>query len=406
MLFKKLEKQKVFRDVIHQYIHVDYEIILQLIDSKEVQRLRRIHQLGGTYMVYHNAEHSRFSHSLGVYEIVRRMINEVDSINLALSEYEKIVVMIAGLLHDVGHMPFSHSFESISDVSHEEFSIKIILDKNTEINKILTRENKRLAKDVAKVIEHKHPHKLLNQLISGQLDADRMDYLLRDAYFTGTSYGKFDLERVLRTIRVENDILVVKESGIHSIENYILARYHMYWQVYYHPVGCSFEKILESYFKRLKYLYNNNDELVSRFDKIIPFLEQRATVIDHYNLDENIMMFYVSESIDSKDSILSDLAERLINRKLFDSETITEKEEYEKIEKEFKKTEFDKEYYLLTDKNKQTTYQPYKRTTGYNIDILLHDGEIKELSHCSNIVEALVKGKIKEEIRVYFPKID
>lgn len=401
---KKLSETKVFRDVIHHYIHVEDEVIWNLINTREVQRLRRIHQLGGTYEVYHNAEHSRFSHSLGVYEIVRRMINEVESINKELSDYDKMVAMIAGLLHDVGHMPFSHSFESISMVNHEQFSIDIISDERTEVNKVIEKECPNMAKDVAKVLKHEYPKMIVNQMISGQLDADRMDYLLRDAYFTGTSYGYFDLERILRTIRCYNNCLLVKASGMHSVENYILARYHMYWQVYYHPVGSAFEKGLESYFKRLRFLYNQGNNLVQSFTRLIPFLEKKADVIDHFNLDENVMMYYLMESMNSDDQILSDLARRLINRDLFECKTIKDVAEKEKYLKITEEAGYDKEYYLLEGSNKQNTYQPYRGGSGYNISILTSDGEVKELSECSSIVNALVHGKDKKEERIYFPK--
>ena len=243
----KTEETKVLRDPIHGYIHVDLKVVWDCINAKEMQRLRRIHQLGGDFQVYHTAEHSRFSHSLGVYEIVRRMVYEIDQLREVLSDYEKAVVMLAGLLHDIGHGPFSHAFEGISTYKHEEYTVKIIME-NSEIHQILAACDARLPEDVASIIQYRHAKECMNQLVSGQLDADRMDYLLRDAYFTGTSYGKFDLERILRTIRVKNGRIVVKASGIHSVEDYIMARYHMYWQVYLHPVARSYETLLSILF--------------------------------------------------------------------------------------------------------------------------------------------------------------
>ncbi len=203
MSLSKLSEIKVLRDPIHGYINIEYEVIWKCIDAKEFQRLRRIHQLGGNFQVYPSAEHSRFSHSLGVYEIVRRMLNEVKSLKEELSEYEKVSVMLAGLLHDVGHGPFSHAFEHVTEFNHEEYTAKIILE-NTQINQILNEVNPKLAQDVVNIIEHKHENDILNQIVSAQLDADRMDYLLRDSYFSATSYGQFDLERILRTLRVKN----------------------------------------------------------------------------------------------------------------------------------------------------------------------------------------------------------
>lgn len=221
-MFEKLNEVKVLRDPIHGYIHVDLKVIWDCINSREVQRLKRIRQLGGAFQVYHTAEHSRFAHSLGVYEIARRMVEEIRDLRETLSEEEKITVMAAGLLHDLGHGPFSHAFESVTIAKHEEMTRRIILEE-TEVHRALVRCSPSLPEKVAAVIDHTHPNKILVQMISGQLDADRMDYLLRDAYFTGTKYGEFDLERILRTIRVRDHKMVVKESGMHSVEDYIMA---------------------------------------------------------------------------------------------------------------------------------------------------------------------------------------
>ena len=240
-MFAPTDEEKVLRDPVHGYIHVRLQVIWNVINSSWFQRLRRIRQLGGAFMVYHCAEHSRFEHSLGVYELVRRMVTEVTDISEALDEREKVTVMLAALLHDVGHGPYSHAFEGVTDTSHEEFTCRII-EENTEITSILENCAEGLSKDVADVIRHKSRNPLLVQLISSQLDADRFDYLLRDAYFTGAKYGEYDLERILRVMRVtEGNQLVVKESGVYAVENYIMARYHMYWQVYYHPVARSYE---------------------------------------------------------------------------------------------------------------------------------------------------------------------
>ena len=216
-----LSEEKVFRDPIHGYVRVQDKIIWDCIQTREFQRLRRVKQLGSTSMVYHTSEHSRFAHSLGVYEIARRMINEVNDISKALTEYEKITVKLAALLHDVGHAPFSHSFESIMQSDHEIYTIQIIKGES-EVNTLLKAYRDSLPDDVASVIDGTHPNKILCQMVSSQLDADRMDYLLRDSYFSGTKYGEFDLERILRTMRVADDKLVIKASGMHTIEDYIM----------------------------------------------------------------------------------------------------------------------------------------------------------------------------------------
>ncbi len=250
----KLDDSKVFRDAVHNYIHVDQPVILDLINSKEMQRLRRIKQLGGTHLVYQSAEHSRFCHCLGVYFIVRKMIFNSE-VGKYLSDYDKLTVMCAALLHPYGHGPFSHCFEGAFGLNHEEYTVKII-NGNSEVNCILESFEKGFSKKVSSIIEKTHPNTILIQMISSQLDADRMDYLLRDSYFTGTTYGHFDLYRILRVMKVVDNKIVYKYSGVQAIENYILARYHMYWQVYYHPTSRSYEQLLISIFRRMKDLYN------------------------------------------------------------------------------------------------------------------------------------------------------
>lgn len=242
----ELNEKRVLRDAIHDYIHVDHLLIWYLINSKEVQRLRRIKQLGGTYQVFQSAEHSRFAHSLGVYQVVRKML-ETECLDECLNDYDKLCVMCAGLLHDIGHGPFSHSFEGVFYHDHEEMTIRMILEES-EVHDILYDFYEELPQDVASIIAHTHPNRILIQMVSSQLDADRMDYLLRDSYMTGTTYGHFDMSRILRTMRVIDGKLVFKESGVQAIENYILARYHMYWQVYFHATARSYEHLLQAIF--------------------------------------------------------------------------------------------------------------------------------------------------------------
>ena len=402
-MWKKTNETKVMRDVIHGYIHVDLQIIWDLIDTKEFQRLRRIHQLGGDFQVYHTAEHSRFSHSLGVYEIVRRMVHEIDDLKAYLSTDEKVYVMIAGLLHDIGHFPFSHAFESICPISHEEFSSRIILG-DSEVNKVLVKVNPKLPEIIASIISYTHPKAVLNQMISGQLDADRMDYLLRDAYFTGTSYGAFDLERILRTIRVKDEKLLVKESGIHSVEDYIMARYHMYWQVYYHPVCRSYEIILKKLFERLHYLYETTPEQINELKMFIPFLKG-PSIADHFYLDESAALYGFSLLSKHEDIIASDLASRLLNRKLFEYEAIVDEDKVKEVQKKLENHGYDVNYYCIIDTTSQSPYKPYGEKKGHVIWVLAQDDTIAELSCKSVIVKSLVNGDIKKERKIFFPKM-
>ena len=256
-MFKKLERTKVFRDPIYGYIEVDLELISNLIDSKEVQRLRRIRQLSGVGMVFQTAEHSRFCHALGTYQMARLVLLKVEGIKENLDEYEQVLFLCASLLHDIGHGPYSHAFENVLDVSHEEMSARIITYKDSDIYKILVEE-KINPFDISSIIRKEGKYRLIEQLISSQLDVDRLDYLSRDAYFTGALYGNIDRLRLLRSLIIKDQKVLVRASGLHSVESYLMARYHMYFQVYYHPVARAYELLLESIYNRIKDLVANN----------------------------------------------------------------------------------------------------------------------------------------------------
>ena len=405
MELKRLDETKVLKDPVHSYIHIHYEVIWNCLDSKEFQRLRRIRQLGGDFQVYPTAEHSRFSHSLGVYEIVRRMVTEVKSLCVELTEYEKVCVMLAGLLHDVGHGPFSHAFEHITNHSHEEYTAKIILG-NTELNAILRNVSEKLPQDIVSIIQHTHENDILNQIVSGQLDADRMDYLLRDSYFTATSYGQFDLERILRTMRVRKTnegrkVIVVKYTGIHSVEDYIMARYQMYWQVYYHPVARSYEAVFIQLFNRLKDIFKVDKDYFEDMKVLIPFLEKSEVSVDEYfKLDENSLLYCCALIQDKEDKIAADLAKRLQNRRLF--EYVDYKEEnLAQIKNMLKENNFDERYYLKIENIEASVYSPYK---GRKILIEKLNGDIVALEKASTIVESITKGQTKKEGTIFFPK--
>ena len=405
MELKRLDETKVLKDPVHSYIHIHYEVIWNCLDSKEFQRLRRIRQLGGDFQVYPTAEHSRFSHSLGVYEIVRRMVTEVKSLCVELTEYDKVCVMLAGLLHDVGHGPFSHAFEHVTNHSHEEYTAKIILG-NTELNAILRAVSEKLPQDIVSIIQHTHENDILNQIVSGQLDADRMDYLLRDSYFTATSYGQFDLERILRTMRVRKTpegrkVIVVKYTGIHSVEDYIMARYQMYWQVYYHPVARSYEAVFIQLFNRLKDIFKCDKDYFEDMKVLIPFLEKsEVSVEEYFKLDENSLLYCCALIQDKEDNIAADLARRLQNRKLFEYVDYNE-ENLAQIKNMLKENNLDERYYLRIENIEASVYSPYK---GRKILIEKLNGDIVALEKASTIVESITKGQTKKEGTIFFPK--
>lgn len=401
---KKLAEEKVFKDPIHKYVHVKDQLIWDLIKTKEFQRLRRIKQLGTLYLAFHTAEHSRFGHSLGVYEIVRRMIDELFVGREAWNNKDRPLALCAALLHDLGHGPFSHSFEKIFNTDHEAFTQEIITG-NTEVNEVLSRVSETFPQEVADVINKTHKNKLVISMISSQIDADRMDYLQRDAYFTGVSYGTFDMERILRLMRPSKDEVLIKESGMHAVENFIMSRYQMYWQIYFHPVSRGGEVLLNNCLKRVKQLYKEDYQFKMYPKEFIPFFEGTITIDQYVELDEVTVLFYLKKWIHEEDEILSDLARRFINRDLFkyipfDGSIITITE----LQDLFIEGGIDPEYYFVSEAFSDLPYD-YDRS-GSNrqpIHLLRRNGSIKEISSQSLVISSIT-GINREDYKLYYPK--
>lgn len=403
-------EEKVFRDPVYGYVHVYDRLIWDLIQTKEVQRLRRIKQLGGTYMVFHTAEHSRFSHSLGVYEMARQMIRALYHRQMELEEEERLLVLSAALLHDLGHGPFSHSFESVFEVRHEMFTERIIME-DTEVNRVLEAYKPGFATKVRDVINKTYPNQVVINIISSQLDADRLDYLLRDAYFTGAPYGEIDVDRILRTMRVENGKIVYKVSGMHAIEDYLMSRYQMYWQVYLHSTGRSFDLIIQNMLRRVRELILSGYEFKKSIDDLRDlFLKEEPPIETYLKFDDSTIFYYASQFVEEDDAILRDLADRFINRRLFKEVHYTPdkqaNEKLEQIKKYLIEIGINPSYYLLTDHSVKTPYDYYghKRNCLPDcIELLMRDGSIQEISEVSTIIKGIIAMKPKQEHKVYFP---
>ena len=362
--------EKVFRDPVHNYVHVDHQVIYDLINTKEFQRLRRIKQLGTSGYTFHGGEHSRFSHCLGAYEIARRItkiFNEKYQSNW--DSHESLLTMTAALLQVSPDFP----------------------------------------EKVASVINHTYPNKQVVQLISSQIDVDRMDYLLRDSFFTGASYGQFDLTRILRVIcPVENGI-AFKRNGMHAVEDYVVSRYQMYMQVYFHPASRAMEVLLQNLLKRAKFLYPaQKDYFALSSPNLIPFFENRVTLQDYLALDDGVMNTYFQVWMTSPDKILSDLAQRFINRKVFKSIVFSqENEAHLDIMRDLVgQVGFDPDYYTAIHRNFDLPYDFYRpdvEKPRTQIEILQKDGSLAELSSLSPIVHSLA-GTRQGDNRFYFPK--
>ncbi|NGP44699.1 HD domain-containing protein [Bacillaceae bacterium SIJ1] len=404
---EKLEEEKVFKDPVHRYIHVRDKLIWDLIGTKEFQRLRRIRQLGTSYLTFHGAEHSRFNHSLGVYEIVRR-IAEVFKNRPHWREEDRLLCLTAALLHDIGHGPFSHSFEKVFHLDHEVWSRRIILG-DTEVNQVLKAVDSSFPQRVADVIEKTDENKLIVSLISSQVDADRMDYLLRDAYYTGVSYGQFDMERILRVMRPTDDQVVIKHSGMHAVEHYIMSRYQMYWQVYFHPVTRSAEVILTKVLLRAKELYEKGYPFQHPPLLLQSLFREKVTLDEYLQLDESIVLYYFHMWQHEEDEILKDLANRFMNRRLFqyvEINTELQMKQWMELSRLFEQIGLAPEYYLVVDSSSDLPYdfyRPGEEEERLPIHLLMPGGELQELSRQSDIVES-ISGKKRTDHKLYFPK--
>ncbi|HLR67275.1 HD domain-containing protein [Virgibacillus alimentarius] len=404
---EQLNEEKVFKDPVHRYVHVKDRIVWDLIAAPEFQRLRRIKQLGTTYLTFHGAEHSRFNHSLGVYEIVRRMIGKFTNYPHWNRE-ERILSLCAALLHDLGHGPFSHSFEKVFKLDHEQFTRKIILE-DTNIHRILKRVSPEFPKQVADVIAKTYADKLVVSLISSQIDADRMDYLQRDAYYTGVSYGHFDMERILRVMRPIEDQVVIKSTGMHAVEDYIMSRYQMYWQVYFHPVTRSAEVILSKILHRVKFLYETGYTFKLKPTHFQSFFNQEITLRDYLRLDEAVVYYYFQSWLEEDDFILYDLCERFINRRLFkyiEFNPNTQMKEWMELYRLFQDAGIHPDYYLVVDSSSDLPYdfyRPGEEEERLPIHLQMPNHELKELSRHSDIVES-ISGKKRTDHKLYFPK--
>jgi HD superfamily phosphohydrolase len=403
----KLEEEKVFKDPVHRYIHVRDELIWELIGTKEFQRLRRIRQLGTTYVTFHGAEHTRFNHSLGVYEIMRRMVDILERKGVWDAD-ERLVCLASALLHDVGHGPFSHSFEKVFHMDHEQWTRRIITG-DTEINEVLKKMGDDFPNKVADVIAKTYDNKLLVSLISSQIDADRMDYLLRDAFYTGVSYGQFDMERILRVMRPEEDQAVFKHSGMHAVEDYIMSRYQMYWQVYFHPVTRSAEVILCKILNRAKELLEEGYDFQITPVHFMSMFSGQVTLNDYLKLDESIILYYFQAWEDEKDTILSDLCQRFMHRRLFKYVECNPSKQmliWPELQELFKKIGLNPDYYLVIDSSSDLPYdfyRPGEKDERLPIHLLMPNGELRELSRESDVVEA-ISGKKRTDHKLYFPK--
>lgn len=401
----KLNDEKVFRDPVHDYIHVNDQLIMDLINSREFQRLRRIKQLGTAQYTFHGAEHSRFSHSLGVYELTRKMINNFQRhYSDVWNDQYRLVTLCAALLHDIGHGPFSHTFEKIFDTDHEQFTIDIILQEGTEVHHILRQVSDDFPNQVASVITGEHPNPQVVQLISSQIDADRMDYLLRDAYFTGATYGAFDLARIMRVMKPYEGGIAFSHRGMHAVEDYILCRYQMYMQVYFHPASRGMEVTLDRLLKRARQLYSE-DKLDSHAPLLEPFFAEEHSLQDYLRIDDTTFYVALTHWTNSSDPYLSQLARMFLDRKPlksveFDHET--DQDLVDTLRDIVENVYYDKDLFTMVNTTFDISYD-YKLKQKAPIMLYYPDGSLIELGEVSKIANIL-SDSIHGDDRLYVPR--
>lgn len=315
-------KEYIFRDPIHGDISVQDPTILALIDSPEVQRLRRIRQLGTSFISYPGAEHTRFAHALGVYHLMQRVLSQLGARGMArLDPEEQVMACCAALLHDVGHGPFSHLFEKIWGTDHEEWTRRIITSAETAVHGHLAARNPAWPQRIADLLAGRLPAPaFVRDVLSSQLDVDRMDYLLRDSLMCGVPYGHYDLARLIGSLAVHDGRVVVHEKGQSAAEGFILARYFMYWNVYFHKATRASEVVLERLLRRALHLFRAGQAgaLGVYPQALRALLEgQPLRLADYLRLDEVDILFSVKEWTGSPDPVLADLARRFMDRRLF-----------------------------------------------------------------------------------------
>ena len=412
--------ERIYRDPVHNIIRLqtdsdEGELMMRLIDAAEFQRLRRIKQLGLGLYTYQGAEHSRFTHSLGAFHLMTRVLDRFGE-RYAINSADRIAARAAALLHDVGHGSFSHVMEKVLNFHHERWTIDVILSDSTEIGALLRSHSPDLPAKVASIIEGTFEPAALAQLVSSQLDVDRMDYLLRDSLMTGAKYGIYDLEWIINALAIDEaaDRIYVEARGVYAVEEYLQARYYMFRQVYFHRTLRSAEAVLRSIIRRALELIDEGQEVWhatgTAFEKILR--REPLSITQHLQIDDSDFVFHVKQWQRSSDRILSDLSRRFIARRLFKAIDLDmpheQKEEFLAAAREVVgRAGFDPEYYFIEDRASDVPYYNYyaaqkaEPKTHIYVESGYASPRIREISEVSNVARGLQYAY--ELHRVCFP---
>ena len=405
-----MNKKKILNDPVYGFINIPNDLIFDIIEHRYFQRLRRIKQLGLTDLVYPGALHTRFHHALGAMDLMRRALNALQDKGIEISDSERQASMLAILLHDVGHGPFSHTleFSLFKHVHHEQVGIWMMERLNKDFDGALDL--------TLQIFKDEYHRPFFHQLVSSQLDIDRLDYLKRDSFFTGVYEGSIGSERIIKMLNVSSEHLVVEEKGIYSIENFLSARRLMYWQVYLHKTAVSAEVMLIELIKRAK-------ELVQRGEKVFAtpalsiFLEQNITEKD-FNEDPDILEVYavlddsdIWGSIkfwrDHKDVVLRSLSEMLLDRKLlgisFSNDPIgriVTDDLTQKVMNFYNVSEQEASYFMKTGSVSNSAYI----ASGQSIKILRKHGDVVDVAEASDLPNIKAMSKIVTKHYLCAPK--
>lgn len=396
-------KRKIINDPVHGFITIDHPLILEIIGHPYYQRLRRINQMAFAHLVYPGAIHTRLHHSLGAYHLMCCALTELKNKGIEITANEELGAKIAILLHDAGHGPFSHALEKIliPGIHHETLSLQMM--------EVLNKQFDGKLDTAISIFTNKYPKPFLHQLISGQLDVDRLDYLTRDSFFTGVSEGVIGYDRIIKMLCVHKGELMVEEKAIYSIEKFLVSRRLMYWQVYLHKTVVSAEMMLVNIVRRAKWLINNGFDLhsaTSEFDFFLNVDPKDMNDLSQFEkfcrLDDYDVMTTIKNWMHHNDKILSTLCKMLIDRRLLKVKLSAEPFDKERINtmrnqicNKLGITEKEAEYFIFTGEAENTTYDPFEE----KINILFKDGTVRDISEVDN---ALIHQTLSAPVKKFY----
>ena len=400
-------KLKIINDPIYGFIHIPSTLVFDIIEHPYFQRLRRINQMGLSYLVFPGAKHTRFEHVLGCVFLMQKTVEMLRFKGIQISEKESEGLYIAILLHDIGHGPFSHAMEHsiVEGISHEEISLLFM----QELNKVF---NGKLETAIA-MFQGTYPRKFMHQLISGQLDMDRADYLKRDSFYTGVAEGNINSERLISMLNVRNDELVVEEKGLYSVEKFLIARRLMYWQVYLHKTSVAAEQILIRLLNRAKELVQQGQKLT--MSTALAFFVKNKISKDNFSqevlemfarLDDTDIISAMKEWQFYPDAVLSKLSKMLLNRDLLKIKVRLNDFEEQKIKRLQKLSvakgveEKDIKYFVFTGVMTNRAYNPGKEI----IKILTKNGRVVDLTKTSEAINLEPLSQVTERYYICYPK--